>query len=116
MATFGFSEGDAKRIGRVVRKVERGPDRIKLGGVSDVGAAPGVRLMLGKAGTATWSKGTSKTVMIYTGDPGYEGTAGTVEAHNYFANIQASTSTAYQRWIGLSNNGWGFVVIAAECS
>jgi len=115
MATYGFSEGDAKRIGRVVRKVERGAEPIKLGGTGDKGAAPGVRLMLGKAGTATWSKNTSKTVMIYSGDPGYEGTAGTVEAHNYFANIQPSTSTAYERWIGLSNNGWGWIVIAAEC-
>lgn len=115
MATYGFSEGDAKRIGRVVRLVERGPEQIRLGGPVNGGASPGVRLMLGKAGTATWSKGTSKTVTIYTGDPGSEGTAGTVEAHNYFANIQASTSTAYQRWIGLSNNGWGWVVVAAEC-
>ena len=115
MATYGFSEGDAKRIGRVVRLVERGPEQIRLGGPVNGGASPGVRLMLGKAGTATWSKGTSKTVTIYTGDPGSEGTAATVEAHTYFANIQASTSTAYQRWIGLSNNGWGWVVVAAEC-
>jgi hypothetical protein len=115
VATYGFNEGDAKRIGRAVRHVEKYPEKISLGSPGAKGAV-GVRLMLGKAGTATWSKGTSKTVTIYTGDPGSEGTAGTVEAHNYFANINASTSTAYQRWIGLSNNGWGWIVIAAECA
>lgn len=115
MATYGFSEGDAKRIGRVVRLVERGPEQTRLGGPSNTKATPGVRMMVGKAGTAAWSKGVTATVTIHAGAPGAEVTAGTVVAHNYFANINASTSAGYARWVGISNNGFGWVLIAAEC-
>ena len=115
MSTFGFSEGDAKRIGRVVKLVERGTEKIALGGPGDKKATPGVRMMVGKAGTSSWSKGVTATVTIHAGAPGAEVTAGTVVAHNYFANINASTSTSYSRWVGLSNNGFGWLLIAAEC-
>lgn len=115
MATYGFSEGDAKRIGRVVKLVERGPEQTRLGGPANGMAAPGVRIMIGKAPTAAWSKGAAATVTIYAGEPAAEASAATVSAHNYFANIGASTSTASARWVALSNNGWGWCVIAAEC-
>ncbi len=113
MATYGFSEGDAKRIGRAVRLVERGPEQVRLGGAeNERGAAP-VRIMIGKATTAAWTKGTTATVTIYSGAPGVEVTAATVVAHNYFATIGTADTTA--RWVGLSHNGYGWLLIAAEC-
>lgn len=115
MATYGFSEGDAKRIGRVVRRVERGPEQIRLGGAVNARGAPGVTLIIGKPSTAAWSKGDSAAVTIYSGQPGSEASAMTMMAHNYFANIDASVSTASARWVGLANNGFGWCVIAAEC-
>lgn len=113
MPTYGFSEGDAKRIGRVVRLVERGPERTRLGGPDNDRGAAGVRMMVGRATTAAWNKGTTATVTIYAGAPGLEATAVTVVAYNYFADIGTAASTA--RWVGLSNNGFGWLVIAAEC-
>lgn len=113
MATYGFNENDAKRIGRAVRHVERGAQRIELGGPNADGAAPGVRLMVGKIDGSAWNKGIDKTVTIWTGTPGSESSAVTAKAWNYFANISSSANTA--RWVGVSNNGWGWVLIAAEC-
>lgn len=118
MATYGFSEGDAKRIGKAVRLVERGADKIRLGGTGGHGAAPGVRLMLGTHGSAAWSKQSQKTITIAAGVPSSSGippeTAYTVTANNIFANIPAkSANTA--RWVAVSNNGFGWYVVAAEC-
>lgn len=118
MASFGFSEGDAKRIGRVVRQVERGPDKIRLGGPNDQGATPGVRLMLGTHGTAEWAKQSTKTITIYGGTPGTNGiptaSAYTVVANNIFATLAANTANT-ARWVAVSCNGFGWYVIAAEC-
>lgn len=118
MATYGFSEGDAKRIGKVVRLVERGPDKIRLSGPSADGAAAGVRLMLGTHSSAAWGKQSQKTITIAGGLPGGNGlptaTAYTVTANNIFADIPAkSANTA--RWVAVSNNGFGWYLIAAEC-
>lgn len=118
MATYGFSEGDAKRIGRVVRLVERGPDKVRLSGAGGRGASPGVRLMIGTHGTSAWAKQSSKTITVYAGTPGSNGlppaSAQTVLASNIFADIGTSSSTA--RWAAISHNGFGWYLIAAECS
>lgn len=113
MTAFGFSENDAKRIGRVVREIERNPVQVRLGGPNAQGAAPGVRMMVGKIDGQAWNKGGDKTITIWTGTPGSETSALTAVAWNYFANIGTSANTA--RWVGVSNNGWGWVLIAAEC-
>lgn len=113
MATFGFNANDAKRIGAAVRIVEGDRTGRRSGHSANIGAHPGVRLMLGKIGSAAWTKQTNQTITLFSGEPGSETSAGTVMARNYFANISTSTSTA--RWVGLSNNGYGWVLIAAEC-
>lgn len=113
MATFGFSANDAKRIGAAVRIVEGDRTGRRASNGYAPGANPGVRVMLGKIGSAAWNKASTATVTLYAGEPGSETTVGTLVARNYFANISTSTSTA--RWVGLSNNGFGWLVIAAEC-
>ena len=113
MTAFGFNENDAKRIGKVVRLVERNPERPSLGGPDYGNRSPGVRLMVGKIDGSDWPKNATKTVTIFTGSPGSEVSAVTVAAWNYFANIETSANTA--RWVGVSNNGWGWVLIAGEC-
>jgi len=117
VTTYGFSEGDAKRIGRAVRLSERFPEKTSLGVTGSEGAAPGVRMMLGKMGSAAWSKNSSQTITIYAGNPGTNcaptASAGTVAACNMFADISTSVSTA--RWVAVSNNGFGWYLLAAEC-
>jgi hypothetical protein len=113
MATYGFNEGDAKRIGHAVREVERNPVQVRLGGPHRDGATPGVRMMVGKIDGDAWGKNSGRAVTIFTGTPGSEASAATVSAWNYFADISTSANTA--RWVGVSNNGWGWVLIAAEC-
>jgi hypothetical protein len=117
MPTYGFSASDAKRIGAAVRIIERDrTGRHASSGANvgaNVGANAGVRCMLGQIGTAAWNKNATATITIYAGTPGSETTAGTLVARNYFANLSTSTSTA--RWVSVSNNGFGWILIAAEC-
>lgn len=118
MTAFGFNEKDAKRIGQVVRLVEREPVRRDLGQPDYGSRSPGVRLMLGTHGSAAWNKQTQKTITITGGTPGTNGiptaTALTVAAYNIFANIPAKTAST-ARWVAVSNNGFSWYVIAAEC-
>jgi len=112
---YGFDEESAGRIGHTVRLVESSRTGKRELGVGNArsGAAAGVRCMLGAIGTAAWSKESSSTITVYSGEPGSEVTAGTVAAYNYFADISTSTNTA--RWVSVSNNGYGWLLIAAEC-
>jgi len=114
MPVYGFDEESAKRIGQTVRLVEGGRviDR-KSAGQKQHAASGGVRCMLGTISTAAWSKTTSATVTVFSGEPGSESSAETISAHNYFADISTSANTA--RWVALSNNGYGWMLIAAEC-
>lgn len=119
MPTYGFREGDARRIARAVRRVERNDGPIRLGGPRDVGPGPGVRIMLGTHGSAAWDKQSQETITIYTGFPGTNAvptaSAYTVVANNVFADIPSQTANT-ARWVAVSNNGWGWYVLAAECS
>jgi|688.fasta_scaffold09422_30 hypothetical protein len=114
MPVYGFSEDDAKRIGHAVKVVERsGPTLKTSGAVNDRGAA-GVRIMIGKVGTAEWSKASSAVITLYVGPPSTAtsrptATAGTMVAHNIFATIPSSA------YVAMSNNGFGWYAIAAEC-
>lgn len=111
---FGFSADDARRIGDAVREVEAsrsGP----LKGVPPGGANPGVRIMLGKRSPGAWAKGgVSAVVTAYAGAHPAADAVGTVVAWNYFAELPTA-ATASLNWVGLSNNGFGWIVIAAEC-
>ena len=112
MATYGFSANDAKRIGAAVRIVEGDRTGRRASTGSNVGANAGVRCMLGKIGTAAWNKNATAVVTIYAGEQGSETTAGTLVARNYFASLSTSTSTA--RWVSVSNNGFGWILIEAD--
>lgn len=112
MATYGFSEGDAKRIGRVVRSTEKHPHTIRLQSPVAEGAAPGVRLLIGKiASTNGWAKGSTAVVTIYNGDP--IASALTVVARNQFLTFSTNTACT-QRWVALGHNGWGWHAVSQE--
>lgn len=114
MPVYGFDQNSAKRIGETVRLVEGRRVGTRNASPADVGRAPvGVRCMLGTISTAAWDKTTAATVTIYGGEPGSESSVETVSAHNYFADISTSANTA--RWVAVSNNGFGWLLIAAEC-
>ena len=114
MPLYGFDEESARRIGHAVRLVEGGktPSR-GAGGQRQYVSGGGVRCMLGTISTAAWSKESSSTITVYSGEPGSEASVETVAAYNYFADISTSTNTA--RWVSVSNNGYGWLLIAAEC-
>ena len=114
MPIYGFDENSTRRIAHTVRLVEGGrtPKHEAKGSESSRGGI-GVRCMLGTISTGAWNKGTSATVKVFSGEPGSESSAMTVSAHNYFADISTSANTA--RWVALSNNGYGWMLIAAEC-
>jgi len=110
---FGFTENDAKRIGRAVRLVERDPTKVRLGGTDDNGAAPGVRLLIGKVQqTNAWSSATTAVVLVHTGDVGSVQSALTVVAYNQFLSFDSPGHT--NRWVALANNGWGWQAIASD--
>ena len=114
--TYGFSLNDAKRIGKAVRLVERDEPRLDLSGAKDATLSRGVRMMIGQAGTSAWSIASTRTITIYSGAPDGTGrptaSAFTAVAYNIFADVAASTAS---RWVAVSNNGWGWYLIAAEC-
>lgn len=104
MSVYGFDETDAKRIGKVVRLVERDPTKIRLGGPDRDGAAPGVRLMLGKAG-GTVEPYATQVVTVYSGES-LTATAVTVIARNTLYPLVDTQATAC-----ISNNGFGWHVV-----
>lgn len=116
MATYGFNENDAKRIGRAVRQVERGPNRIELGGPSADGAAPGVRLLIAKHEGSSWPTGSTAVVTIYNGPPGSAVSAMTMVAYNQYISF-STDSTCTARWVALGHNGfaWHPVDSQSDC-
>lgn len=107
MATYGFSEGDAKRIGRAVRLVERFPEKVSLGSLGAEGAAPGVRLLIAKHDRGYWATGATATVTVYNGDPGSLTAVGTIVAYNQFVQF-SEDPVASARWVALGHNGFGW--------
>ena len=116
MATYGFNENDAKRIGRAVRQVERGSYRIELGGPSADGAAPGVRLLIAKHEGSSWPTGSTAVVTIYNGPPGSAVSAMTMVAYNQYISF-STDSTCTARWVALGHNGfaWHPVDSQSDC-
>lgn len=112
MATIGFSEGDAKRIGKAVRIVERLGSLSETSGPATPEVSRGVRLLIGKHdGSNGWSVGASAVVTVYNGDPIVS--ASTVVAQNQFLTFPSGTACT-QRWVALGHNGWGWYAIAQE--
>lgn len=119
MAVYGFSEDDAKRIGKAVRLTERHVGKDDLAGAESERGGIGVRIMLGTHDTAVWSKNSQKTVTVFGGYPTTANSrptvsAYTVAAHNIFTDITAATAGT-SRWVAVSCNGFGWYLIAAEC-
>ena len=117
MATYGFSEEDAKRIGKSVRLTERYVGKGSLSGPSSDRGGIGVRLVLGTHNSAAWAKNAQKTITIYSGYPTTADSrptqsAYTVVAHNVFTDISTGATA---RWVAVSCNGFGWYMIAAEC-
>lgn len=71
-------------------------------------------MMLGKRSTGVWVKQGEQAVTLFSGQHIATASVGTVKAYNYFAELP-TLSTSLQGWVALSNNGFGWVVIAAEC-
>lgn len=112
MPAYGFSEGDAKRIGNVVRVVERIGTLKETDGPATPEVSRGVRLLLAKhESTNGWAKETTATVTIYNGSP--LASAITVVAHNQFLTFSTTTACT-QRWVALGHNGWGWYAISQE--
>lgn len=117
MATYGFNENDAKRIGRAVRHVERGAQRIELGGPNADGAAPGVRLLIAKHEGSGWPTGSTAIVTIYNGDvPDSVESAMTMVAYNQYIAF-SSDENCTARWVALGHNGfaWHPVDSQSDC-
>lgn len=114
MTAFGFSEGDAKRIGRVVRHVEKYPEKISLGTPGAQGAAPGVRLLIAKHEGSSWPTGSTAVVTLYNGDvPSSVATAMTMVAYNHYISF-SDDSNCTSRWVALGHNGFAWHPVDAQ--
>ena len=113
MPVYGFDQNSAKRIGETVRLVESRRVGTRSAGPAQVGrGSTGVRCMLGTMGTAAWSKGSAQTITLYSGEPGSEASVQTLTAYNYVSDIPSNTTSG--RYVAVSNNGYGWVVIQSE--
>lgn len=111
-AAYGFSEGDARRIGKAVRLVERLPPLKETHGPSSPEVSRGVRLLIGKhEGSAGWAVGSSAVVTVHNGSP--IASAMTLVAHNQFLTIPSGTACT-SRWVALGHNGWAWYAVARE--
>lgn len=113
MATYGFSEGDAKRIGRVVRSTEKHPHTIRLQSPVAEGAAPGVRLLIGRHSGSSWASGSTAVVTVYNGAPGAVASAVTVVAYNHYINFSSDTNCT-SRWVAMGHNGFGWLPVDSQ--
>lgn len=109
---YGFSQTDAKRVGRSVRLVERLGALSETSGPEQNEVSRGVRLLIGKhESTGGWAKETTAVVTVYNGDP--IASAVTVVARNQFLTFSTTTACT-QRWVALGHNGWGWYAVAQE--
>lgn len=109
MTAFGFSERDARRIGRAVRVVERMDSVTDTSGPATPEVSRGVRLLLAKhESTSGWAKGTTAMVTVYNGQT--LASALTVVAVNQFVTFPTNTACTSQ-WVALGHNGWNWYVL-----
>jgi len=113
VTAFGFNENDAKRIGKAVRAVERDPTKVRLGGPSADGAAPGVRLLIAKHDGGSWPTGSTAVVTLYNGDPGSVGPSVTMVAYNHYIKFSDDPNCT-TRWVALGHNGFAWHPVDAQ--
>jgi hypothetical protein len=113
VATFGFNENDAKRIGKVVRLAERNPDKPNLGNADYGSRSPGVRLLIAQHTGSSWAVGSTAIVTIYNGAPGAVLSAVTLAAYNHYVNF-ASDTNCTARWVALGHNGFGWLPVDSQ--
>jgi hypothetical protein len=113
VTAYGFNENDAKRIGRAVRAVERDPTKVRLGGPSPDGAAPGVRLLIAKHDGQSWATDATAVVTIYNGDPGDIGSAVTAVAYNQYIRF-GTQPVCSSRWVALGHNGFNWIPVDSQ--
>lgn len=113
MTAFGFNENDAKRIGKVVRMVERNPDKPSLGGPDYGGRSPGVRLLIAKHEGTSWPIESTAVVTLYNGDPGSVGPSVTMAAYNHYIQFSSGTQCT-SRWVALGHNGFAWHPVDAQ--
>jgi hypothetical protein len=114
MATYGFNEGDAKRIGNTVRHVEKYPHKITLATPGAEGAAPGVRLLIAKHEGTAWATATTAVVTLYNGSvPSSVASAMTMVAYNHYIKFSESTNCT-ARWVALGHNGFAWHPVDAQ--
>lgn len=112
MATYGFSEEDAKRIGKSVRLTERYVGKGPLAGPSAERGGIGVRLTVAKAGTA-FSYDSTATVTMFRGDFGSVVSAITMVGWNQFVPMVTHTAVT-NPYVAFGHNGNGWIAVAAE--
>jgi hypothetical protein len=114
VAAYGFNEGDARRIGRAVRAVEKFPSKIMLGTPGAEGAAPGVRLLIAKHEGSSWDTGKTAVVTLYNGSvPNGVATAMTMVAYNHYIKFSDNTNCT-TRWVALGHNGFAWHPVDAQ--
>ena len=113
MATYGFNERDARRIGNVVRSGEKHPHTIRLQSPVAEGAAPGVRLLIGQHSGSSWATGSTAVVTVYNGAPGSVASAVTVVAYNHYVKFGSDTNCT-NRWVALGHNGFGWLPVDSQ--
>lgn len=112
MATYGFSEDDAKRIGKSVRLTERYVGKDSRSGPSSDRGGIGVRLTIAKAGTA-FSYDSTATVTMFRGDFGSVASAITMVGWNQFVPMVTHTAVT-NPYVAFGHNGNGWIAVAAE--
>ena len=112
MATYGFSEEDAKRIGKSVRLTERYVGKGPLSGPSTERGGIGVRLTVAKAGTA-FTYDSTATVTMFRGDFGSVVSAITMVGWNQFVPMVTHTAVT-NPYVAFGHNGNGWIAVAAE--
>lgn len=111
MPTYGFSEEDARRIGRAVRLTERYVGKGDLSGPLSERGGIGVRLLIARHDGTSWPTQTTAVVTIYNGDP--IASAATVVASNQFLRISTNNDCT-NRWVALGHNGNGWYAVNWE--
>lgn len=112
MAIYGFSEEDARRIGKSVRLVERHVGKDPRSGPVNERGGVGVRLTIAKAGTA-FSHSSTATVMMFSGDFGSVASAITMVGWNQFLPLVTHTAVT-NPYVAFGHNGNGWIAVAAE--
>jgi hypothetical protein len=107
-----FTRPAAERIAKVVRKVEAGDRKenaLSFERVGGGGGAGGGKVFRMATFTASWDKGSSRTVTFLN----QTNTPNTATAINLFADVNVATSATAH--CAIAKDGTAWYLIAAEC-